>query len=250
MTLTRSPAVVLKVADYGESDKIITFYSLTAGRQVGFAKGAKKSNKRFVNKLEMFSWLEIGYSRRRQDAMAYITEADLLDSFASLRCDFKKYAAASLITELVLSWTKENDPDEALYSTILWALKNLNSNTPSLPTIIIFQLKLLKIVGYQPCLSECVDCGSLNLAAKPFHFNLGKGGLVCSRCRTETSFSSSLIPLSLSTIKILQSAQDMPLEKINRLRFSIASQKEALELFKKYDERLLQREIQSWEFLT
>jgi hypothetical protein len=58
-----------------------------------------------------------------------------------------------------------------------------------------------------------------------------------------------MVPLSMNTIKLLQHAQDLPMEKLSRLRFSDVSIKEALELFKVYGQYLLQREIVAWNFL-
>jgi hypothetical protein len=53
----------------------------------------------------------------------------------------------------------------------------------------------------------------------------------------------------MNTIKLLQHAQGLPMEKLERLRFSDASIREALLLFKTYGQYLLQREIVAWNFL-
>ena len=54
MTTKKMKAVVLRVSDLGESDKIVTLYGEQVGKVAGIAKGAKKSKKRFNNKLEIF----------------------------------------------------------------------------------------------------------------------------------------------------------------------------------------------------
>jgi DNA repair protein RecO (recombination protein O) len=246
MNLLRTAAVVLKVVDHGESDKIVTFYSAAAGRQTGIAKGAKRSTKRFVNKLELFSSLEIGYHRRYQNALAQIVEADLLDPHINLRRDHDRYIAASLITELVIGWVRDNDAEPALFSTLVWALHGLDQGWQPLTTVILFQTKLLGIVGYRPHLSSCIICGGAESSGAPYGFNLGHGGVICGRCRGETAAPAAHIPLSLSTMKLMHSAQEMGLEKLQRLRFSDSSRTEAAALLKKYCEYLLQREIQSW----
>jgi hypothetical protein len=58
-----------------------------------------------------------------------------------------------------------------------------------------------------------------------------------------------MVPLAMNTIKLLQHAQDLPMEKLDRLRFSNVSILEALRLFKVYGQYLLQREIAAWNFL-
>jgi DNA repair protein RecO (recombination protein O) len=246
MTLFRTAAVVLKVVDHGESDKIVTFYSADAGRQTGIAKGAKRSSKRFVNKLELFSLLEIAYQRRHQNCLAQIIEADLLDPHINLRRDHDRYIAASLITELVLGWVRDNDADPTLFSTLAWALNSLNQGGQPLTTVILFHIKLLGIVGYRPHLSSCITCGNAESSYGPYSFHLGHGGVTCGRCRGDITAPGAHIPLALSTMKLMHSAQEMGLEKLERLRFSNSSHTEAAALLKKYCEYLLQREIQSW----
>ena len=61
--------------------------------------------------------------------------------------------------------------------------------------------------------------------------------------------SREMASLSLNTIKLLQHAQDLQMEKLDRLRFSETSMREALQLLKVYGQYLLQREIAAWPFL-
>ncbi len=82
-------AIVLKVSDLGESDKIVTFYSMQAGKMAGIAKGAKKSKKRFSNKLEIFSLLDVTYDDRDRAGLVRIDEAELLAPFMSLRGNYE-----------------------------------------------------------------------------------------------------------------------------------------------------------------
>jgi hypothetical protein len=53
----------------------------------------------------------------------------------------------------------------------------------------------------------------------------------------------------LGTIKLLQHAQELKMDKLERLRFSETSTVESLQLFKAYGNYLLHREIKAWEFL-
>ena len=50
--LTRIQAIVLSTRVFGESDKIVRFFTLQSGKLTGIAKGGKKSQKRFMNTLE------------------------------------------------------------------------------------------------------------------------------------------------------------------------------------------------------
>ena len=57
MLPTRTRGIILRVNDYGESDKLVTFFSPDIGKATAIAKGAKRSQHRFVNKLELFTLL-------------------------------------------------------------------------------------------------------------------------------------------------------------------------------------------------
>ncbi len=74
MTLQSTCAIVLKVAEHGEADKLVTCYSRELGRMTGLAKGAKRSSRRFVNKLEEFSLLQLFY-RPPRDRRAWRSSA-------------------------------------------------------------------------------------------------------------------------------------------------------------------------------
>jgi len=250
MATQQTFAVVLNVADYGESDKIVTIYSHDHGKQTGIAKGAKRSKKRFVNKLEIFSLLDVQYAENCRSSLVRIDHAELLDPFVKLRQDYGKYAASSLLCELVLHWTKENDSDTELFDLLVWALNSLNEGQPIARTVILFQVKMLGVLGYRPHLEGCMECGRLDAEGVPYRFSTGRSGLVCAACSPTENSADGPVLLSLNTAKLLHKAQDMDRQKLGRLHFSRTSTQEAISFLKRYDRHLLQREIQSWDYLS
>ena len=248
MSTKKMKAVVLRVADLGESDKIITFYSLQSGKVTGIAKGAKKSKKRFSNKLEIFSLLDVFYDDRSRSGLVRIVEAELLSPFISLREHYDRYVGGVLACELINFWAKDFDADSNIFNLLVWALQNIDRGKSPRLVHIFFQLKLYTILGYKLDLSGCTKCGMAEQTGKPYIFHQGRHGLLCRNCNP-SFMSRETAALSMNTIKLLQHAQDLPMEKLDRLRFSEASIHEALLLFKTYGHYLLQREIAAWDFL-
>jgi DNA repair protein RecO (recombination protein O) len=248
MTTKNITALVLKVSDLGESDKIVTFYSEQAGKLAGIAKGAKRSKKRFSNKLEIFSLLDVLYVNQGRSGLVRVAEAELLAPFMSLRENYDRYVSASLACELIYYWTRDYDADRNIFNLLLWALQGIDKGSPSLMVLIFFQVKLYTLLGYRLHLSGCIKCENAEQSGIPYVFHLGRHGLSCKNC-SPSLISREMIPLALNTIKLLQNAQDLPLEKLGRLRFSDASIREALKLFKGYGQYLLQREITAWDIL-
>lgn len=244
--------MVIEVRDYGEADKIVTFYSLARGRMSGIAKGAKRSLKRFVNKLEIFTLLEIHFTDSRSSSLVRLDQAELLEHFPLLRSDYGKYTGGVLLCELVLHWTKEHDPDPRLFELLKWGLSNLQaSDRPPLWSALLFELKLLTLLGYQPDLSGCGACGQLSPRLAPFRFRPSVHGLICAPCsrqgRREMDESGLLV--SLSTVSLLRKAQELAPAKLNRLRFSPQEAREGAALIRAHGNQILQREIFAWEQL-
>jgi DNA repair protein RecO (recombination protein O) len=248
MFLQHSLAIVLQVKDHGDSDKIVTLYTLEHGKIVLIAKGAKRSKKRFVNKLELFSLLAIDFVPSRHSSLMRLDQAELLAPFPRLRENYELYIGASLLCELVLHWTREHDSDEALFRLLRWALEGLAMAGGAVGrTIIFFHVKMLDILGYRPDLTGCLDCHALGAPGVAYRFSPLRNGLVCSRCEPRAAVNSQ--PLSIQTIQLLRRVQDMEQGKLERLRFSPAATRESIALLQRYDSHLLQREVQSWSFL-
>ncbi len=155
-------AVVIRVLDHGESDKIVTFYCPELGRLTGIAKGAKRSKKRFVNKLELFSQLQIRFAGNSRSSLVRIDQAELVNAYPVIRSNYSRYTAATLIGELMLHSSRENDGDPKVFKLLVWSLAQLNKGKEVDQTIILFQIRMLALAGYQPMLKGCVRCGRID----------------------------------------------------------------------------------------
>jgi len=248
----RTQAIVIDVKDYGESDKIVTFYSLLRGRMCGIAKGAKRSLKRFVNKLELFTLLEIHFTDSRASSLVRIDQAEPLAHFPALRASYERYTAAALLCELVLHWTRENDADPRLFDLLRWGLGNLeDGRRPPIWGVIIFQIKMFTLLGFQPDLSGCATCGRLAPELTPYRFRLARGGLLCSPCaKVARPDDRQGLLISLSTAQLLKKSQELETAKLARFRFSPREVQESAVFLQAYGNHILQREIQAWEQLT
>lgn len=248
----RTTAVIIEVRDYGEADKIVTFYSLARGRMSGIAKGAKRSLKRFVNKLELFTLLEIHFTDSRTSSLVRLDQAELLEHFPLLRSDYTRYTAGILLCELVLHWTKENDPDPGLFELLKWGLANLQAgDRPPLWGAILFELKLLTLLGYQPDLGGCSSCGRPATGQAPYRFRPAFHGLICGVCARQAHREETAAGLMISpgTVNLLRKAQELEPGKLDRLHFSPQAARESAALLRAHGNHILQREIFAWEQL-
>jgi DNA repair protein RecO (recombination protein O) len=249
MTNRQSHAIILKVTSHGESDKIVTLYSPDLGKITAIAKGAKRSKKRFVNKLEPFTLLHIFYRTPQRGSLFFLSEAELINAYLSLRTSYPRYITAMFINELVQRFCGEHDPDPAVFTLLNWAFDSLKNANPPDKTATLFLLRLLGFCGYQPQLDGCSSCHRPLEQTKSKNFTLypGNGSLVCARCHKIQP--DSTLTLSLQTLKFLHSAQQMQLRQLNRLQLPITTTNESLHALHNYSRHLLQQDIHSWNQL-
>ena len=248
MTLRSTCGIVLKIADQGESDKLVTLYSSDLGRVTGIAKGAKKSKQRFVNKLEEFSHLRVMYRPpRRTDGLLFLSEAELLCAHLPLRQDYRRYIAAMYIAELIARFTRDNDHDLRLYALLKWAISSLHDNHAPQKIAALFHLQLLTLTGYRPELTQCGNCRQPVGPGRNYMFLPGKGTLLCNVCDLRQGQNPS--QLSVQTLKFLASAQITALDRLNRLNLTAQTSFEALDALHRYTTHLLQHDIHSWQIM-
>ncbi len=242
------PAVVLDSHDHGESDKILTFFCRDVGRFSAIAKGAHRSRKRFVNKLELFSFLHITCSLSAPGRLAVITEAELLNAFINLRSNFSTYQAASIVREFLLLAGGEKLRDDTLLQLLLWALHALNSGMERKTVVACFLVKLFDCIGFRPELARCQRCGAMRQGNNSELFNALLGGFVCSQCHGGITGGEQR--LSAGTIRTIEWIQQQQPARLNRYRPGRPVLQETLDCLYGYGRHLFQREIVSWKYLS
>ena len=239
------PALVLDSHDYGESDKIVVFYCQELGRLSALARGAHRSKKRFVNKLELFTFLHISYSRSSAGSLFMLDEAELLNSFINLRTDVTSYLVASIIREYMLLTTRESSDDDHLFQLALWALHSLNLGVDQGQVLALFMIKLFDVLGYRPDFSVCQGCGAHAAEDREVYFNVLSGTITCRNCSAGKMSGGRL--LAPGTTKMIRAIQQQPVSRLNRFKPGGAVLEQMLDCSYRYSRNLFQRDIHSWK---
>ncbi len=245
MPLYKTPAIILHTLTYGESDQIVTFYTLDFGKVKGIAKGAKRSRKRFGARLEIASYVKVTFFEKETSSLVRLSNCDLIRPFEGLREDIKKLAWASYFIELVNEMTAEKIQNKALFRLLVAFLMFINKGLLKEEIQRIFEIRFLSCLGYLPQLDHCTHCQK-RLSGERFFFSPRKGGAICCACAASLS---GLIPVSLGTIKTLLLAHTLPLEKVSRISFSPQSLKESQAILFSFLQQYLGKELKSRKFL-
>jgi DNA repair protein RecO (recombination protein O) len=222
-------------------------FSEHLGKVTAIAKGAKKSKKRFVNKLELFSKISIQYKTSRTSTLLFLVGAHLEDAHILLRYNPENYIIATYLTELISKFTRERDQDTEIFELLEWGYSQLNNREKQLTAAAIVHLKLLTLVGYQPQIDCCTSCGQPLSTRLTYILQPGTGTLICSHCRGKSNDYDRAI--SLQTLKFMNKAMALELHKVNRLSIPGHVVQEILQVLYVYSRYLFQQDFHSWKMV-
>jgi len=197
-----TPAIVLRTRDYMDSARIVTLLTADAGKLGGIAKGAKASRRRFEHRLEPFSHAMVYFRRRPHGQLVFITraEADGLDQFR-LEDDLGRLALGSYMLELTEALTSEDADAAGAYALLAEALTALSASDAHPALRQAYELKLFGWAGFGMQFERCRACGENQAGAAAVWFIIGRGGVVCARCREALSDGGiRLAPASASAL--------------------------------------------------
>ena len=211
MALAKDEAIILSTRLFGESDKIVRFFTLGSGKLSGIAKGAKKSQKRFMNTLEPFSQVLIEYFEKPTSSLVRIENADLKESNSGLEVSLKRVCVASFFTEFVDKLTKEKQRNGHLFQTLKKILDSLKLVEFTVTDILYYELQMLRHLGYMLNLAACVHCGKALADVEKLYFSKERGGTLCIGCARSVphrQYPQGFIPhmLTLNDTKVSESS--------------------------------------------
>ncbi|MBI5492460.1 MAG: DNA repair protein RecO [Deltaproteobacteria bacterium] len=244
--LYRAQAIILNSFDYGESDRIIAFYTLEHGKIKGIAKGARRSKKRFVGNLEPGSLINLIFFQSGGSELVRVEDVTLVEGFHRLRADIDTLSYGFYLLELTSEMTREGVVLPAVYELLAGMLKMLNDGHGPGVVARFFEIRLLSLAGYMPHLSGCVVCKNDGTDGPVRKFSSEKGGVVCGRCAPGLN---SLLPISPSTAGLLSMAARMDADKLARLKPAQSFIEEGERLLYDFIKFQLGRELKTRRFM-
>jgi len=236
--------VILKLADFQERDLLVTFYGDERGKLTGIAKGAKASRKRFGANLDLLAHVRIHGFDRGGDSLVRVEGADLLEHFGSVREDLAGFARGCYIAEWVEGCAPERQPVPGLLPLLLWTLRSLGKKGGKEAVLRLFEIRALDLAGYGPRLDSCARCGAHLGEEILVRLEVSQGGALCRGCGAGGGLS-----ISRGTLKLLQEARSLPLERLHRVAFSSLALKESKGLLRAFFMYHAGRSLKSGEFL-
>lgn len=238
----KTAGFVLHTLSYGESDLIVTFYSNEFGKLKGIAKGAKRSKKRFANVFEPFSLTNIIFTRKSRDMLAFIETCEIIDHYDAIRRDLEKTLMASYFIDLVDHFSPEGKKNEQVFELLQTFLPLLGSQKASDALVRFFEIRILKLSGFEPALDRCIICHTPVTNGSAYYFHAQEGGIKCSGCTKPQRFDQSV---SAGTVRTLLLGKDMDIDKIKLIALSESLARESRNILTGFISHILSREVKS-----
>jgi DNA repair protein RecO (recombination protein O) len=178
-----TPAVLLRAYDYGDSSRILRFYTQGHGLVSVVAKGVRGRLGKGAVGLASFASGELtAYVKGHRD-LHTMQDFSCRRMREGLGRGMLRFAGASAVAELVLAHT-EQESHEGLYRALERALDHLDSVPEGeLPAAVLAGLwTVTEALGFAPQMDPCVRCGAALDSTDVGRFDLAAGGVRCPRC--------------------------------------------------------------------
>lgn len=241
-----SPAIILRTVPMGESDLLVFFLTPEKGRVKGVAKGARRSRRRFVNCLDVFSLVRLEYSPRRTGDIYLLQSGKLEDAYPNLRRDFASMSGASFLVELTEILFPWGVAEPEVFELLKGALAGLSISRNPEPVIQVFELRAMALGGYGIRLEACSTCGRPYRNEGRAVFDREAGGIACLGCRSESARMPGVGP---ATARIIQLVQEGPWSAICETVLEEGVVEELRPVLRLHREQRLERELRTARYL-
>ncbi|MDX1386509.1 MAG: DNA repair protein RecO, partial [bacterium] len=116
---------LIRSVDYGDSHRILNFFTKGKGRIDLIALGAKKSKKRFSGLLDYFNQLQLLYRENPRGSLGRLEEVTLKKTFPGIRQDYEKSMVGLEWVRLLREVVPEGARIPQLYDLFDLALRHL-----------------------------------------------------------------------------------------------------------------------------
>ena len=236
-------ALTIKKSPIGETDLVVTLFTKERGKVRAIAKGVRRSTSKMVGHLEPLTQVRLFLAQGR--SLDYVTQAQVIESFAALKNDLEAITKGQYVAELVDGFASGASPNQPLYNLAFEVLQAIDLHPESEWPLRFFELQLLRVSGLMPELYRCVECQQ-PLVPGQHRFSSSAGGTLCAGCQPT---GVQVRPLSLRALKVLRLLHRGPLLDIIPLKVASGLTQDLKSLLSGTVIYWLDKEIRSTSFL-
>ncbi len=242
MSTYKTPGIILKRKNIGETDKILTVYTQTKGKINLIAKGIRKVLSKLSGHLELFYLSDFFIAEGKQ--IDTVAGAQIINNFPRIHASPKKIKYSYYIAETTDRLIKSEEKSLDIYNLLLLTLDNIERNQFNDDLcLFFFQIHMLDFLGHRPELNHCVKCQkSLDLEINFFSFHLG--GIICENCHKYDLDSYIINNNSIKLMRLFLESKNL-----NNIKNANKEIKELLKILQNFIEWIGEKKINSAKYL-
>ncbi|MBQ2848627.1 MAG: DNA repair protein RecO [Clostridia bacterium] len=183
-------ALVLKVMDTGESDRLVTLLTSEYGVLRAFANRAKKINNRMHGATQSLCYADFSIYKSRDSYI--IDDAVAKEVFFGLREDIEKLALSQYFCALAAELVPEMEPARDYLRVVLNSMHLLEKQRRSNNFLkAVTELKFMVFSGFMPDLTSCSKCS--DEPSGEIYFNISDGCIYCRGCGAGEKINSTVL---------------------------------------------------------
>lgn len=196
-------AVLLRAHDYGESSRILRFYTRDHGLVSVVARGVRGRSGKGTATLSSYASGDLTVYMKSHRDLHTMKDFTCSETREILGAHMLRFGAAAAAAELVLSHA-EADPQPGVFDTLENGLDTLGgAGADDLPGVSLAVLwAIVESFGFAPQLDSCVRCDEVLGADEMGRFDFAAGGIRCADC-SEDAAGPRLGPIARSQVDAL-----------------------------------------------
>lgn len=189
--------IILKNFNYGEHHKIVKILTPNLGVIGIFVQNANKVNTKksaLVQPLTSARFHLKSASHANSD-LFYLYSGEVEDHYLNIKLDYEKVAYFYFMIEVILKGVSSQEYSAYIYQMLKCFLDAAEEGYPPYLLSLIFQFKMMVVLGIEPILNCCASCGATEQIVT---ISVREGGLVCAKCYDRTQpilIDAPLIPI-------------------------------------------------------
>lgn len=202
--MEKAEVIVIRMAEFSESSRVVTFFSREFGKFAALAKGAKRLKGPFDAALDLLSRCRVVFIRKSSGSLDLLTEARLIARFQPVKSSLQSLYGGYYVADLLNGLSEDYDPSPEVFDLAVQTLSNLsNHDFNPLEAIVQFEVGILRFSGNLGSLTECTVCGQPVSASEKYAHWVSQGGLLCPDCRQQEYAGKSISAGSIAVLKQL-----------------------------------------------
>lgn len=207
MDFLKTDGIVLKEIPAGDADKILFILSSKAGKIKVYARGARRPRNRFSLSSQFLCYAEYVLTYGKE--MYTLSSAEVKESFYETRTDLELLTYSAHMSDILQDVVMENQPAGKTLQLFLNSIFMMSKKQKNKALITkIFELRLLKILGYASCMRDCSVCHTMR---QEHFFSFSNCGIMCSECKNRDPHATKI---SEGTLQAIGHITCSPLEKL------------------------------------